>query len=253
MPSDRLNEKNAMEAARIAAGPVLPKRFYLKAEMVEEEGRLALRLDGRAARTPARRSLAVTVRALAEAIAAEWSAQQDVIDPTSMPATRLANTALDGVAERMEDVRDSVRAYVGTDLLYYRAADPEGLVRRQREAWDPILAWAEKRFAVRFILAEGVIHVAQPETTLAAVGAALSEFDDPIRLAGLQMATTLTGSALIALALAEGAVDPEAAWAAGHVDEDWNISQWGADEEAMARRARRKADFDAAVLALRRD
>jgi chaperone required for assembly of F1-ATPase len=123
-------------------------------------------------------------------------------------------------------------------------------VRRQREAWDPILRWAEERLGVRFVLAEGVMHVAQPDGSLAALSAALAGYDDPFRLAGLHIATTLTGSALIALALAEGALGVEAAWEAAHVDEDWNISQWGADAEALERRARRSMDFAAAALAL---
>ena len=140
--------------------------------------------------------------------------------------------------------------YAGTDLLYYRAGEPEELVERQHAVWDPIIAWAERRFGGRFVLAEGVVHVAQPEPTLAAIPAAIERFDDPFRLAGLHLATSLSGSALIALALAEGALDVDAAWAAAHVDEDWNIEKWGEDSEAMARRAKRSADFRAAALAL---
>jgi chaperone required for assembly of F1-ATPase len=200
--------------------------------------------------TPGKRPLAVPRRGLADAIAAEWNGQGEFIDPASMPVTRLANSAIDGVAPRMDDVRKPLVEYAGTDLLHYRAGEPEALVARQREAWDPILAWAERRYAVRFVLAEGVMHVAQPEATLQAIRTAIESFDEPFRLAGLSLATTLTGSALIALALAEGALDAEAAWSAAHVDEDWNISKWGEDAEAMRRRALRLADFRAAALAL---
>ena len=244
------NPVDPMEAARRFSRPVLPKRFYARAELAAEDGGFALRLDGKGARTPARNRLVISGPLLAEAVAAEWNAQGEVIDPATMPATRLANTAIDGVAPRLDEVRAEILSYGGTDLLFYRAGDPEGLVARQREAWDPILRWAEERLGARFVLAEGVMHVAQPERALAALAAALAGYDDPFRLAGLHIATTLTGSALIALALAEGAIGVEAAWAAAHVDEDWNISQWGADAEALRRREGRYADFRAAALAL---
>ena len=241
---------NPMEAARRLTAPARQKRFYARATMEGEEGGFALRLDGKRAMTPGRRALAVPDRRLADAIAAEWNSQGELIDPLSMPVTRLANSAIDGVASRLGDVRAEVLACAGTDLLCCRAGEPEGLVARQAAAWDPILRWAEQRYGVRFLLAEGMVHVQQPETTIAALSAAIDAFDDPFRLAGLSLATTLTGSALVALALAEGALDVDAAWAAAHVDEDWNIEKWGADSEAMQRRARRFEDFKAAALAL---
>lgn len=234
------------------ARPPRQRRFYTDAAMAEEEGSYVLRLDGRRAMTPARKPLAVPHRHVAEAIVAEWAGQGEFIDPSAMPVTRLANSAIDGVAERLEEVREDIRAYAATDLLCYRAGDPEGLVQRQREEWDPILAGAENRYGGRFALAEGVMHVAQPEAILQAVGADLEAIDDPFRLAGLHVATTLTGSALVALALAHGELEPDAAWRAAHVDEDWNISLWGEDAEAMERRANRLADFRAAALAMRR-
>jgi chaperone required for assembly of F1-ATPase len=244
------NADNPMAAAQRLARPALQKRFYRHAEMLEEASVFTLRLDGRQARTPARNPLTVGDPVLAAAIAAEWNSQGEHIDPAAMPVTRLANTALDGVASRLQEVRDDILAYGGTDLVCYRAGEPEGLVARQRESWDPILAWAERRFGGRFALAEGVMHVSQPEQTLAAIATDLATIDDPFRLAGLHMATTLSGSALIGMALAAGAIDTGTAWSAAHVDEDWNISQWGADEEAMRRRARRFGDFQAAALAL---
>jgi chaperone required for assembly of F1-ATPase len=239
---------NPMEAARRLTAPPRQKRFYAKVETPEEEGGFTLLLDGKRAMTPGRRPLAVPHRRLAEAIAAEWAAQSEFIDPASMPVTRLANTAIDGVAGRMAEVRADILAYAGTDLLYYRAEEPEGLVASQNAAWDPVLDWAEKRFSVRFIRAAGISHAAQPE--LAAIAADLDSEHDPFRLAGLHLATSLGGSALIALALSASAIDVDAAWTAAHVDEDWNISKWGADAEAMRRRARRFDDFRAAALAL---
>ncbi len=238
-----------MKSALDLRAPTKQKRFYSEARMDAEEGGYVLRLDGKRAMTPARRPLAVPHRHLAEAIQAEWAGQGDFIDAGAMPVTRLANSAIDGVASRPEEVRAEVLGYAGTDLLCYRAGEPEGLVLRQRAAWDPVLAWAEERFG-RFALAEGMVHVTQPDVTLAALAAAVEAFDDPFRLAGLSLATTLSGSALIALALAEGTIELDAAWAAAHVDEDWNISHWGQDAEAAARRARRFEDFKAAVLAL---
>lgn len=169
-----------------------------------------------------------------------------------MPVTRLANSAIDGVAPRLEEVRADVLAYAGTDLLCYRAGEPEGLVALQAQRWDPVLGWAERRLGARFVLAEGVMHVPQPAVTLAAFASALAHYDDAFAVAGLHVATTLTGSALLGLALAEGAVGVEDAWAAAHVDEDWNMQLWGEDAEALARRARRFEEFRAAALALGR-
>ncbi len=242
---------NPMETARRLTAPARPKRFYASATMQAEPEGYVLRLDGKRAMTPARRPFAVPHAHLAKAIAAEWMGQGEFIDPASMPVTRLANSAIDGVASRFAEVRAEVLAYAGTDLICYRAGEPEGLVLRQRAAWDAILVWAEKRFG-RFVLAEGMVHVAQPDATLAALSAALDAHDDAFRLAGLSLAATLSGSALIALALGEGALHLDAAWAAAHVDEDWNVEKWGTDAEAMQRRATRFEDFKAAALALMR-
>ena len=230
----------------------LPQRFYTQAQAVEEDGQFRLRLDGRPARTPARNALAVADRRLAEALEREWNAQGERIDPARMPVTRLVNSAIDGVAPRMEEVRADVLAYAGTDLLCYRAGEPERLAASQARHWDPVLAWAERRLGARFALAEGVMHVPQPADTLAAFAAALAAFQDQFRLAGLHVATTLSGSALLALALAEGEIGVEEAWTAAHVDEDWNMLLWGEDSEALARRARRLEECRAAALALGR-
>lgn len=231
----------------------LQKRFYTRAEGVTIPGATAIHLDGRPVRTPGRRPLAVPPGRFAAAVVGEWAGQKDVIEPASMVFTRLANTAIDGVADRLAEVQDAVIAYVASDLLYYRAAEPGGLVERQNAAWDPILAWASERFGAGFVLTQSVLHVEQPSGTLERLAAAVRSFDEPFRLTGLHMATTLTGSVLIALALAEGRLDVEGAWSAGHVDEDWNISRWGADAEAMARREARLRDFRAASAAMERD
>jgi len=238
------------EAARRAMRPQLRKRFYQQASVEPGAGEFRILLDGRPVKTPARRTLAAPTAALAEAIATEWEAQRDVIDPAAMPLTRLANSIIDGVVDAPVAVRDEVEKYLGSDLVFYRADRPDGLVSDQAKVWDPVLAWAREALGARFMLGQGITFVAQPSGALAAAGAAIP--DDPWRLGALHAATTLTGSALIALALAHGALSVDEAWTAAHVDEDWNMKHWGRDEVALARRAFRRAEMEAAakVLAL---
>jgi chaperone required for assembly of F1-ATPase len=235
-----------MRAAQAGMKPTLPKRFYKEAGVEERDGRHALVLDGRNARTPGRQLLAVDSKPLAQAMAEEWAGQGAEIDPSTMPITRIVNSAIDGVTPRMAEVADDLVQYAGSDLLYYRTSEPERLAQAQNAAWDPILAWAEERYGARFSLAEGVMHVAQPEETIAAVRTAIAAIDSPVALAALHVMTTLSGSVLIALAHAEGAVTADAAWAAAHVDELFQESIWGEDYEAAERRKRRHQDFLAA-------
>jgi chaperone required for assembly of F1-ATPase len=232
--------------------PALPKRFYKEASVAAGGGGFEVLLDGKPMRTPAKRALALPSRPLAEAVAAEWAAQDETIDPRDMPLTRLANVALDRVAADPEGVADEIAKYAGTDLVCYRAGEPEGLVAAQKAAWDPVLEWARDALGARFVCAEGVRHVAQSPDTIAAVRAEIVKISSALALAALASATALSGSALIALALARGMLSADAAWAAAHVDEDWNVARWGEDAEAGMRRAARRAEFDAAakVLAL---
>jgi chaperone required for assembly of F1-ATPase len=206
-------------------------------------------LDGKPVRTPGRRALAAPDRALARAIAAEWDAQREVIDPAAMPLTRLANAIIDGVAEKPGPVAAEIEKYLASDLLFYRASNPQQLSERQAAQWDPIIAWARDTLGAHFKVGEGVVHVAQPEAALKAAVAVIPT--DPWRLGAVHVITTLTGSALIALAMARGALSVDAAWQAAHVDEDWNMAQWGKDEMAMERRAFRYAEFAAAAAVLR--
>ncbi len=185
--------------------------------------------------------------ALAGAVAAEWGAQVTSIDPATMPLTRLANTAIDGVATRIEAVADDLCAYAQTDLLAYRAAEPDRLVTAQAKAWDPVLDWAYETFGAKLILSEGVMHVTQPPQAIQALTEAVRRVDDPFRLAALHTLTTLTGSLILALAVLHGRLDPGAAWEAAHVDETYQADVWGRDEEAEARLAVRRAEFDAAA------
>ncbi|MCJ2090205.1 ATPase [Methylobacterium sp. E-005] len=236
-----------VRAARGHAKPALPRRFYKEAGFAEDPDGFRLTLDGRPANTPARNPLRLPTRALAGAVAAEWAAQDPQIDPSRMPLTRLANTAIDGVAPRLDAVTADLCAYTGTDLVAYRAGDPERLVAAQAAAWDPILDWARERFGVRVILSEGVMHVTQPADTVRALSAAVETVTDPFRLAGLHTLTTLTGSLLIALAVLEGRLTPAEAWAAAHVDETYQAEVWGRDTEAEARHEARRAEFEAAA------
>jgi chaperone required for assembly of F1-ATPase len=236
------------EAARRAMRPQLRRRFYEQAGIQGEGTEYRIVLDGRPVKTPGRRTLAAPTDTLARAIATEWDAQHDSIDPANMPLTRLANTIIDGVADTTSAVAGEVQRYLGCDLVCYRAGGPAGLVTRQTKAWDPVLTWARETLGARFVLAEGITFVRQPVEALAAASAAIP--CDPWRLGALSAITTLTGSALIALALAGGALSIDEAWTAAHVDEDWNMDVWGRDGLALERRAFRFAELQAAMMVL---
>jgi chaperone required for assembly of F1-ATPase len=238
-----------MEAARRGMRPHLRRRFYAAATTRADQNGYAVLLDDRMVRTPARNALTAPREALAQAIAAEWQAQQEMIDPARMPLTRLANTVIDGVERSAPAVKAEIEKYLATDLLFYRAAGPERLVARQHELWDPVLAWARTTFGARFELVEGLIHIPQPAESLSAVAAAIPR-SDPWPLGAVHAATTLTGSALIALALAHDAITLDAAWTAAHVDEDWNMELWGRDEIALERRAFQFEEMKAAAVVL---
>lgn len=232
--------------------PAKPKRFYEAAAARPEAGGFVLTLDGRPARTPSKAPLVLPTEALGEAVAAEWNQQGEFIDPASMPLTRIANSAIDGVAREMDAVRAEIARYAGSDLVMYRAGDPDALVAEQGAAWDPILDWAHREHGARFLLSQGVTFVDQPETSLARIREALARETSPFRLAALHVLTTLSGSVLLALMIAAGAIEADTAWRAAHVDELHQESRWGTDAEATERRAKRETEFQAAtrILAL---
>src|SRR5689334_14579088 len=236
------------EAVRRATRTPQRKRFYKEAGIAAAGGGFAVTLDGKPIRTPSRRKVVAPTSEIAEAIAAEWNAQGETIDPLTMPLTRFANSVAE-VTDRIDAVADDVAKYLGSDLLFYRAGHPEALVAREASHWDPVLFWAADTLGAHFILAEGVMHVRQPETAVAAARGALP--DDPWSVAALHVVTTLTGSALLALALHHGVLDADQVWAAAHVDEDWNAEKWGQDEEVVSRRAARLVDFRAAAQILK--
>ncbi len=199
----------------------------------------------------ARNLLAVASRPVAEALAAEWDAPSDRINPARMPLTRLVNSALDGVADQHEAVRAEIVRYAGSDALCYRAGEPQELVALQEAIWEPIRREVEAKIGARFILAQGIVFAEQPPTTLEAVARQVAAIPAPVALAGAHNVMTLTGSTLLMLALHFGLRDADAIWAAAHCDEDYQIGIWGQDEEAAERRAIRRTEYDAAVLLLR--
>jgi chaperone required for assembly of F1-ATPase len=218
-----------------------PRRFYKLVTVTTERG---VALDGRAVKTPKKLPLVLPVLALAEAVAEEWRAQGSKLDPARMFLTKLANTALDRVAPDRNWALAEVVDYAGSDLVCYRAERPPALVLAQARAWGPVVDWAAKKLGAVMEVTEGVMHRPQPPEALSAIGAAAAQLSDH-ELAAVHSLTTLTGSALLALMLAQGAIMPEAAWSAAHVDEDYQIAEWGEDAEAAARRANRHAEFAA--------
>jgi len=237
-----------IKAARRGGRPALRRRFYAKAAIASGTAGEVVCLDGKPIHTPARRILAVPTAILATAIAAEWEAQGELIDPAKMPLTRLANAVIDGVAEAPGPVAADVEKYLASDLLFYRASGPQDLRESQARHWDPVVAWARDELGAHFKVGDGIVFVAQPADALKAAATAIPA--DPWRLGAVHVVTTLTGSALIALALLHHRLSAEAAWQAAHVDEDWNMEQWGSDEMALERRSFHFTELQAAATVL---
>ncbi|MDB5524802.1 MAG: hypothetical protein JWM58_2565 [Rhizobium sp.] len=242
-----LTDADPVRRAQIQMKHHLPKRFYKDVSVGKTEEGFTILLDGRPVKTPGKHLLAVPTRAATELLAREWDAQVNEINPVKMPVTRLVNTAIEGVAAEIDGVFDDIVNFAGTDLLCYRAETPDSLIEMQARHWDPVIYWAADAFGARFILAQGIIHRQQPKEAINAFAATLAKHRSAIALAALHTVTTLTGSALISLAFAEGRLTAEEAWLTAHVDEDWNILQWGTDAEAEARRAARWLDMKAAT------
>ncbi|NJC34700.1 chaperone required for assembly of F1-ATPase [Sphingomonas jejuensis] len=222
------------------------KRFWTDVAVVADPGGHAIRLDDRPVRTPGRRPLLLPTRDLADAVAAEWAAVADVIDPRAMRLTGLANAAIDIVAPDPPAFIRPLAAYADSDLLIYRADAPDSLVAAQAAAWDPPLVWAGGRFDVAFTPATGIIHRPQPPATLDRLAAALTG-RPPFRLAGLSPLVTIGGSLVVALAVDEGALTADDGWAAVTVDEQWQQQRWGEDAEATAVLAARRTEWMAAA------
>ena len=226
------------------------KRFYRGAAARAVDGGWEVLLDERPVKTPARAGLMVPTAPLAEAIAGEWNAQGEKVDPRAMPLTGLANAAIDRVGPEREAFVRSLAVYGESDLLCYRADQPDLLAARQDVQWDPILAWARRRFGIDFEIVCGVIHRPQADATIDRLRDAVAAFD-PFRLAGLSQLVTISGSLVIALAIAEAAIDLDAGWSAATLDETWQAEQWGQDAEAAAVLEARRRDFAAAYRFLK--
>lgn len=242
-----LSDPDPVRRAQLQMRTPQPKRFYKDVTVAEGGGGFTVQLDGRPVKTPGKALLVLPTEAAAGLVAKEFAAQGETLDLACMSVYRLVNTAIDGVANDTQAVVEDILRFSSSDLLCYRADGPETLVRRQNEAWDPVLDWAMAVLGARFLLAEGVIHVEQPREAIAAIGVHVNQRAEPLRLAALHVMTCLTGSALLALAVDSGELDAEIAWKAAHVDEDFQAEHWGQDAEALARRANRKRDMMAAA------
>lgn len=229
------------------------RRFWKDATVERQAEGHGVLLDGRPVRTPAKRLFCVPQAGMAEAVAAEWRAQGESVDPLSMPVTRAVNAALDRVAPEYQAVAEIVSEYGETDLLCYRAPHPEALQQRQADLWDPWLGWVRDSHGARLVSAAGVMHVEQTPDAVAALAAAVRTHD-PFELTALHELVSLTGSLVLGLAVSARALEAAEAWPLGRVEEDWQIEEWGEDAEAAAAVERRRADFMAAdrFLALAR-
>lgn len=219
-----------------------PKRFWKNVEVVPAEGGFTVTLDGRNVRTPGKALLSVPTEEMARHIADEWEAQTEKVDPRTMPWTRSANSAIDKLSVQRREVEDYLIGYAGTDLVCYRAETPQELVERQSQGWDPILDSIEDTFGVRLETVSGVMPVTQSPDSLAILRNVMSEMSD-FAITGFHDIVTLSGSYLIAVSVTQKVIEPKAAWQLSRIDEDWQIEQWGRDEEADAQAQTKRAAF----------
>ena len=232
----------------------LAKRFWKQALATESKGGFGIALDGREVRTPARAELLVPTLALAKSIAAEWDAQTNRIDPTTMPMMRIANSAIDKVTPQKQEIVEMLTAYGDADLLCYRAETPSELVAQQNAAWNPLLDWASKNLGVKLTTQSGVVHRAQSKSDMSRLGALVGQFT-PFELAAFHDLVALSGSLIIGLAANSGEQSNAQLWFVSRTDENWQISQWGEDEDEAAKVAVKYQAFQDAArfLALLRE
>lgn len=253
---DKSSHSDPQKAAQTSMRPILPKRFYENATVGHATGEgdssdtseaaFCILLDGKKVKTPARNTLLLPTERSALIVADEWQAQKEFIDATTMPATRLVNTACDGIVTDPQAVIEDMLKFASSDLLCYRATTPPGLVERQMQQWDPVLDWIESEMGARFETTQALIQIAQPKEAVAAIAQTLRQWQHPIAIAALHTFTNLTGSVILALAIAKESYSASQAWEIAHVDEDWNNDHWGDDEEAQRRRANRWKELEAA-------
>ena len=221
----------------------LPKRFYKSVAVTET---LGIALDGKAVKTPLKAPLILPNRALAEAVAAEWEAQIEVINPHAMPLTKLANTAIDRAVAEKSKIAAEILEFAGSDMVCYRAESPEGLVLRQTTHWDPIIAWARADLKASFVTVSTMTHKRQSTHALRALEGHITVLD-PFSFVAVHNLTTLTGSALLAMMAATGSMSADAAWLAANVDEDWQIETWGKTQKPWRAGQGRFSEFSASV------
>lgn len=219
-----------------------PKRFWKAATVAEADGGFTILLDARPVRTPAKAPLTLPTRAMADAVAAEWDAQEKEVDPRTMPVTRGANAAIDKVATQRAEVVALLAEYGDSDLLCYRAVGPAELIAQQAAGWDPMLDWAAEVLGARLFVGEGVMHVAQRPEALERLQAELDQLDE-FALAAAHDLISVSGSLILALAVMKDKITPDDAWSLSRIDEAWQIAQWGEDEEAAAMEAAKKQGF----------
>jgi len=241
--SDETEDQRWERLSRDRIHRPLPKRFY---KSVAVTGQLGIALDGRNVKTPLKAALVLPTPGLAEAVAAEWDAQVDVINPHAMPLTKLANTAIDRAIPEKSKIAAEILEFAGSDMVCYRAESPAGLVLRQTNHWDPVIAWAKADLKVDFATVNTITHKRQSPAALQALESHIISLD-PFSFVAVHNLTTITGSALLAAMTAAGKITADAAWLAANVDEDWQIATWGEDDEAKARRAGRLNEFSASV------
>lgn len=222
------------------------KRFWKEAQVVQAGDGWSVTLDGRPVKTPAKAGFVVPTRAMAEAAAQEWQAQSGEIRPETMPITRAANSAIDKVAAQFAEVAAIVAAYGETDLLCYRATGPEALCQRQAQAWDPLLEWAARQYDAPLRVASGVLPVAQDAACLSRLTEAVTACST-YELVALHDLVAISGSLVLGLAVCNGRLSPDEAWAISRIDEHWQVEQWGEDEEATKFETIKRADFDQAA------
>lgn len=211
------------------------KRFYKTVSVAGSEAGHAVQLDGKQIKTPAKSDLVVPNEVLAKAIAAEWEAQDDEIDPQTLRLTRLSNSAIDRVVAHRVEVVAEISGFADTDLVCYRADQPDELIRRQAEAWDPLIGWAGERYGMAFDVTDGLMPIPQSAECLSRARHAVEAFDH-FGLSGLHAATSLCGSVVLGLAIADGRLDGQTAWTLSLIDETWQIDEWGEEHEATIRR-----------------
>ena len=218
------------------------KRFWTKAHATPCEGGFTVHLDARAVKTPAKRALVVPTTAMAEAIASEWDAQHGLVKPQTMPFTRMANSALDKVAAQFAEVAGLLAAYGNSDLLCYRASNPDRLIARQAAAWDPLVQWSADALDAPLIVTQGVVHVDQPTSSQSRLSQLVHGFS-PFQLAAVHDLVAISGSLVLALAVTREKISADQAWTLSRLDETWTAEQWGRDAEAEQLEALKHAAF----------